>query len=1273
MTLAGLLAQVSMLVLGLYTIVRHSIFGGVCIFSLAVGIEYFVTQPDAQALAKMLLLSQQLMAMWAIAHSKHDKPDSIHSKTRSLHNKHVSSTSSHKSHMSNRQHASLIPRQSVRVLERVFGRREDEEEEEGWLPLSSTPDLRYRSREEVRQGLERVFQELPSSGFLSSYRNPCWHEHDGDAQFYCLPYAYILGQPKCGTTDLFSRLGHHPQVTLPKRKEIRWLTRGEFTRNAMAAEENNEASMDASAVHWSSRRLSPQSSLLSFANEFALPAGKIRHNPKMITIDGGPHTFWWPTQSPDGSALPDEIPPPQILRELQPRARFLLTLQDPVARMYSDYHFLDSNMLVHDMNVKGGKKADAKSAKDFHVKAVDQITRFGKCVSRALDAALGKEKDKRRRLEPSLARIKRLIKALPRSLVEQQQGAPVPTFDEGDRELMRLWFRASQDCAHDRSSFAEAGSGRLSIGLYALYYEKWLENFPPSQFLAVRLEDFRADPHAYMQRVFSFLRLESLDSASMQEVVSATVKNKHRASREEMLPQTEVMLRRFYQPYNDFLAAMLQDASFRFLPASADAGDGLNSSVVFSHSTTTEPKLKLKVFALDGGKWSTPLPRADPVPVPVPGAPKARRLGSAEANRHGADLHRRRDHVSAEEDSEEEGKEAEEEEEDNVVFLHHRTNPASASSSVPGAGKPKMPPLVLRPRSFSTDGLPPAPVELNAWLRTGLDKHKRLIIDRSAGIEAAADPERAAMQLCTAAFALDLAAVKYLLYDVGIPATLADPNDSDRTAFHCLSLSALVAEAHSQSLIFALLKNHSTYLTEYLDPPILMPSEPHSQSVDVRRVLDALETQILRVARWLAAAGASASALDRFGTTPLHHAASSGQLRYLDFLLEQRGVHANVSNSEGRTPAFFAAMNGHAEAVRRLVGAGADLHVADEWGVSAMDVVGSPGPISAEDALNLLGVKQRPVKQLKGRLANPELNASEEGGWFAGTGGWSTTRLPGFEGRADCEIDQIDASEVTEDSLFRLYVARSTPVLVRGLLKDWPAAHRFSRDVLLKERGKVRVSVSDIPYAEKFGGHDHADMTLASYLEAEAEHRVVGGALPWYVFRSHPVPNASEAAASFVPLKDVPTPASIQACFDKLAPVKFRGRSGEAARQVFINAQWALGAEGTGAPVHFHNTAWNALVYGAKKWVMYPPSHRFMSNRHIKDFLDTDQASLAARGLRARTCIQTAGDVVIVPEGWSHGVYNIQQSVAVATESRWNEYRIKPWGPLLSRTPMKNV
>ena len=27
-------------------------------------------------------------------------------------------------------------------------------------------------------------------------------------------------------------------------------------------------------------------------------------------------------------------------------------------------------------------------------------------------------------------------------------------------------------------------------------------------------------------------------------------------------------------------------------------------------------------------------------------------------------------------------------------------------------------------------------------------------------------------------------------------------------------------------------------------------------------------------------------------------------------------------------------------------------------------------------------------------------------------------------------------------------------------------------------------------------------------------------------------------------------------------------------KELFVNAQWAVGGEGTGAPIHFHNTAW---------------------------------------------------------------------------------------------------
>lgn len=38
----------------------------------------------------------------------------------------------------------------------------------------------------------------------------------------------MAGFPKCGTTDLFERMRHHPEFVAPKMKELHWLSRYRF-------------------------------------------------------------------------------------------------------------------------------------------------------------------------------------------------------------------------------------------------------------------------------------------------------------------------------------------------------------------------------------------------------------------------------------------------------------------------------------------------------------------------------------------------------------------------------------------------------------------------------------------------------------------------------------------------------------------------------------------------------------------------------------------------------------------------------------------------------------------------------------------------------------------------------------------------------------------------------------------------------------------------------------------------------------------------------------
>jgi hypothetical protein len=73
-------------------------------------------------------------------------------------------------------------------------------------------------------------------------------------------------------------------------------------------------------------------------------------------------------------------------------------------------------------------------------------------------------------------------------------------------------------------------------------------------------------------------------------------------------------------------------------------------------------------------------------------------------------------------------------------------------------------------------------------------------------------------------------------------------------------------------------------------------------------------------------------------------------------------------------------------------------------------------------------------------------------------------------------------------------------------------------------------------------------------------------------------------------------------------------------------------------------------MYGAKKWYAFPPHLKIMSNKHILDFIETDLEVFINRGVKPITCVQQAGDVLIIPESWGHGVLNVQDSIVMATE-----------------------
>ncbi|XP_036295248.1 carbohydrate sulfotransferase 15 [Pipistrellus kuhlii] len=181
----------------------------------------------------------------------------------------------------------------------------------------------------------------------------------------CLPRFYVIGQPKCGTTDLYDRLRLHPEVQFSAIKEPHWWTRKRFgivrLRDGLRDRYPVEDYLDLFdlAAHQVHR---------------GLQAGAAGRSSRIVIGEASASTMWdnnaW-TFFYDNST--DGEPPfltQDFLHALQPDAQLIVMLRDPVERLYSDYlYFASSN----------------KSAEDFHEKVTDALQLFEACL---LDASL---------------------------------------------------------------------------------------------------------------------------------------------------------------------------------------------------------------------------------------------------------------------------------------------------------------------------------------------------------------------------------------------------------------------------------------------------------------------------------------------------------------------------------------------------------------------------------------------------------------------------------------------------------------------------------------------------------------------------------------------------------------------------------------------------------------------------------------------------------------------------------------------------------------------
>jgi len=106
------------------------------------------------------------------------------------------------------------------------------------------------------------------------------------------------------------------------------------------------------------------------------------------------------------------------------------------------------------------------------------------------------------------------------------------------------------------------------------------------------------------------------------------------------------------------------------------------------------------------------------------------------------------------------------------------------------------------------------------------------------------------------------------------------------------------------------------------------------------------------------------------------------------------------------------------------------------------------------------------------------------------------------------------------------------------------------------------------------------------------------------------------------------------------------------------NAVLSLGGAGESLGLHFHHDAWLRILYGEKYWLLSPGSEVPPPGFHQKDTVATIRANWHAAHLKSPhvkkawlECVQQAGDVLYIPQGWYHGVVNLGETLAIGKQT----------------------
>ncbi|XP_075851034.1 jmjC domain-containing protein 8 isoform X4 [Microcebus murinus] len=96
--------------------------------------------------------------------------------------------------------------------------------------------------------------------------------------------------------------------------------------------------------------------------------------------------------------------------------------------------------------------------------------------------------------------------------------------------------------------------------------------------------------------------------------------------------------------------------------------------------------------------------------------------------------------------------------------------------------------------------------------------------------------------------------------------------------------------------------------------------------------------------------------------------------------------------------------------------------------------------------------------------------------------------------------------------------------------------------------------------------------------------------------------------------------------------------------------RFGIAGAGSGVPFHWHGPGYSEVIYGRKRWFLYPPEKtpEFHPNKTTLAWLRDTYSALAPHA-RPLECTVRAGEVLYFPDRWWHATLNLDTSVFIST------------------------